>query len=324
MAAQWFFQLGQREIGPVSATQVRELVKAGKITPTTLIRKSDSDWAEASRIKGLFDSSSVTDNESPEQERDPLISMATNAATSVVSAAGSAASAVGGVVAGLLTRGPVNQTGDLPEMSADKGWLDVFTRDEQSPEVVEKVIERLRAIMMSGEQIKYVAVQNKPIINLVPDCIVVTNKRFIFYRPKLLGRVDFEDYVWRDLHDARLSENIIGSTISIKTTDGRTISLDYLPKSQARAVYRLIQEIEESSLEERRSRWLEEKRAAAGGVTVQTQFAIPAPAADVDRQIVTQAADPVQTLQKLKTMLDAGLITQAEYDAKKTDILSRM
>lgn len=34
--------------------------------------------------------------------------------------------------------------------------------------------------------------------------------------------------------------------------------------------------------------------------------------------------DPVATLQKLKTMLDAQLITAAEYEAKKAEILSRM
>lgn len=34
--------------------------------------------------------------------------------------------------------------------------------------------------------------------------------------------------------------------------------------------------------------------------------------------------DPVETLTKLKKMLDAGLIEQAEYDAKKAEILSRM
>ena len=34
--------------------------------------------------------------------------------------------------------------------------------------------------------------------------------------------------------------------------------------------------------------------------------------------------DPMEVLTKLKKMLDAGLIEQAEYDAKKTDILSRM
>jgi membrane protease subunit (stomatin/prohibitin family) len=36
------------------------------------------------------------------------------------------------------------------------------------------------------------------------------------------------------------------------------------------------------------------------------------------------AADPVAKLQQLKQMLDAGLITQDEYDQKKTDILSKM
>lgn len=36
------------------------------------------------------------------------------------------------------------------------------------------------------------------------------------------------------------------------------------------------------------------------------------------------AEDPIETLGKLKRMLDAGLIEQSEYDAKKAEILSRM
>lgn len=36
------------------------------------------------------------------------------------------------------------------------------------------------------------------------------------------------------------------------------------------------------------------------------------------------AADPMEVLSKLKKMLDAGLIEQAEYDAKKAEILSKM
>ncbi len=38
----------------------------------------------------------------------------------------------------------------------------------------------------------------------------------------------------------------------------------------------------------------------------------------------SQAEDPIETLGKLKKMLDAGLIEQAEYDAKKAEVLSRM
>jgi membrane protease subunit (stomatin/prohibitin family) len=36
------------------------------------------------------------------------------------------------------------------------------------------------------------------------------------------------------------------------------------------------------------------------------------------------ADDPVATLKKLKEMLDLGLIEQAEFDAKKTEIMNRM
>ena len=36
------------------------------------------------------------------------------------------------------------------------------------------------------------------------------------------------------------------------------------------------------------------------------------------------AEDPMETLGKLKKMLDAGLIEQAEYDAKKAEVLGRM
>ena len=46
------------------------------------------------------------------------------------------------------------------------------------------------------------------------------------------------------------------------------------------------------------------------------QSAAPTPAQN--------AEDPMEVLSKLKRLLDAGLISQAEYDAKKADILSRM
>jgi membrane protease subunit (stomatin/prohibitin family) len=38
----------------------------------------------------------------------------------------------------------------------------------------------------------------------------------------------------------------------------------------------------------------------------------------------TSDDDPVAKLKKLKEMLDLGLIEQSEYDAKKTEIMSKM
>ena len=248
---------------------------------------------------------------------DPLVAITANAASSVVTAAGSAAVMVGNTMTGIFKRSDLTRTViDVP--AADPAWYATFTRDNQSVEVIRSVANKVQTILMTNEELTYIAVQNKPILNFSPDCIALTNKRFIFYRPRILGRVDFEDCVWRELLDANLSENLIGATIRITVASGKTLMLDYIPKAQARAVYRIVQEMEEKTLQERRDRSLEEKRAAAGGVTVQANVALP------QGPPTTQNNDPLQKLQQLKSMYEAGLITAAEFEAKKGEILANL
>ncbi len=194
-----------------------------------------------------------------------------------------------------------------------------LTKEDQDPAIVETVFDRVKEILTSDENILYVAVQKKPVVNLSPDCAVLTNRRFIVYRPKLLGRVVFEDYVWRDLQEAKLQENVLGSTLSMKATSGHVIALDYLPKKQARRLYAFAQEMEERTREERRARDLEEKRAAAGGVFVAGSSVAPAPPVTPNAH-----SDTVQRLKALKEMADAGLISAGEYEAKRAEIISKM
>jgi hypothetical protein len=106
----------------------------------------------------------------------------------------------------------------------------------------------------------------------------------------------------------------------MSTVRGTTVSIDYLPKRQARKLYSFAQEMEEKAREERRTREMEEHRASAGGIVLQgvTPFATPPASAP------SPASDPVAKLQQLKAMLDGGLITADEYNSKKADILSKM
>ena len=50
----------------------------------------------------------------------------------------------------------------------------------------------------------------------------------------------------------------------------------------------------------------------------------PKGAGEPQSRAQSSAEDPMETLGKLKKMLDAGLIEQSEYDAKKAEVLSRM
>ncbi len=195
-----------------------------------------------------------------------------------------------------------------------------FLTEDQDSDIVKKIHERVTQILTSGEEILYIAVQAKPVVNINPECVVMTTRRFIIYHPRLLGQVDFEDYIWRDLQNAELKENVMGATLTLMTIEGQQLVVDYLPKAQARRLYALAQEMEEKMLEERRQRELEDKRASAG-LLLGGNFAGKTPTTTPP---VAPREDPVERLKQLKQMLDNGLISQAEYDSKKAEILSRM
>jgi len=55
MATDWFYKSGDEPQGPFSSNQLRDLVKAGTITRTTLVRKNGMpDWKPAGQIEKLF------------------------------------------------------------------------------------------------------------------------------------------------------------------------------------------------------------------------------------------------------------------------------
>lgn len=217
--------------------------------------------------------------------------------------------------------------------------LKKFLNEEQDPAAVEKVMEKLQGIIMSGENIEYIAVQKKPAVNISPDCIALTNKRIIFCRPKNLGfSMDFTDYVWKDIVDCKLKEELLGAVFTIHTLKGSN-SMDYLPKAQARRLYTVVQEQEEIQRELRRQMELEEKRAASGSIQVGTTITpeqatiepIPNNQHPVQEEIIVKVEEEKKeedtitlALQKLKTLFESQLISREEYEAKKAEVLSRI
>jgi len=226
--------------------------------------------------------------------------------------------------------------------------IEKFLNDEQDPKAVEKIYLRLADLLTTGEETLYIAVQKKPIVNLFPDCVALTNKRVLFFTPANLGlTIKFVDFVWKDIVDVYTKEEIIGAIFSVKTTNGAEMGVDYLPKIQARKLYQYAQERKEAEREARRLRDLEEKRAESGAVQFEhaAQFATqrpvtpvnpipqeaPAPTPVVEAAPVVAApvapAAPkpdelTEKLKKLRMLFDNGLISQEEYNAKKLDLLS--
>jgi hypothetical protein len=174
-------------------------------------------------------------------------------------------------------------------------------------------MSKVKEILTSGEEVLF-SVDQMPIAGLKPDTIVLTNKRFILYCPGLLS-CKFDDFLWRDLINVNLKEGFMGAKLTFDAT-GRKMSIDKLPKSEARKAYSIAQEKEQEAAEIRRHRQMQEDSAKAGHILIGSGSSGTPSSTSTD--------DPMAKLTKLKNMFDAGLITQEEYDKKKAEILSSM
>jgi hypothetical protein len=231
-----------------------------------------------------------------------------------------------------------------------KEQIKKFLNEEQDPKAIEKVTSKLQDILMKNEEVGYIAVQKKPALTVLPDSIVMTNKRIIICQPKNLGlSMNFIDYTWDDIDGTFVKENILGSEFSFSTKTDMQVSIDYIPKIQARKIFTyakeqldilkngvasvtpITEEILESLIEE--TEMIEEMETEevtdfAEIMPVISNYAEPiventTTSAEKKPNELTQD-ELFAKLQNYKKLLDNGLILQGEYDALKKEILSYM
>ena len=208
-----------------------------------------------------------------------------------------------------------------------------FLNEEQDPKAIEKVMSKLSDLLMKNEEIGYIAVQKKPAITVLPDSIVVTNKRIIICQPKNLGlSMNFTDYSWDEIESTFVKEGILGSDFSFVTKTAISVTIEYIPKVQARKMYAFAKEqidvLKNGSsitpvVEEVET---EEVTSFAEIMPAHAEFSeIESIGSDKEKPLNELSSDELfEKLQNYKKLLDNGLILQGEYDALKKEILSYM
>lgn len=121
--------------------------------------------------------------------------------------------------------------------------LDKFIQDGQDLKVIEKVHGKITDMLMQNEIISYIALQKKPAVTLLPDSITITNRRIFLCEFTKLGlSTNFEIFSWKDIKDIAFKEEIFGSKVTVIPFTGENLSIDYIPKTQARKLYQLIKD----------------------------------------------------------------------------------
>jgi len=231
--------------------------------------------------------------------------------------------------------------------------LKKILNEDQDPKAIEKITSKLDNLLMNNEEIGYIAVQKKPAVTILPDSIVVTNKRIILCKPKNLGlSMEFVDYDWDDIAASFVKEGILGAEFTFSTKSDLTHTVDYLPKNQARKLYTFAKEqldflknpvvntpiFDEPKVVETPVEIIEEAEVVEIQAEEVTNFAeiisvsgyrdekqFPDVKVETEKSLADLSQDELfEKLQNYKKLLDNGLILQGEYDKLKAEIIKYM
>jgi hypothetical protein len=131
-----------------------------------------------------------------------------------------------------------------------------------------------------------------------PHKLIITNRRIVIYKPGFIG-AETEEYPFESIDKIDHKKGFMRSEIEIHV-QGKEIELDNISNDDAvKAISTIRQNMQAQKMSQK--------------TVVLQQSAQSAP-----------TEDPVAKLKQLKEMLDAGLVSQEEYEKTKTAILARM
>jgi len=208
--------------------------------------------------------------------------------------------------------------------------IDRYINEDQDPKTVEKILGKLQDMLDSGELVTYIAVQKKPAVTLLPDSIVLTNKRIFLCEATNLGlSTNFEIFNWADLKTITFKEEFFGSKFTIVPVDNENLTVDYIPKVQARKLYQLAKEAMEK--QQSQSAIIDKTHTTIeiaedhDEKEYQSFVLLPEEEPVIKEELILEEEDELTLkLKKLKLLFDKQLITKEEYDSKKLDLLNQL
>jgi hypothetical protein len=188
-------------------------------------------------------------------------------------------------------------------------------------EIPEAVTENLAA----NEEVLHCIRANKALsMDLTPKTLAVTDQRVIIVDHKVLGRYELQDIPYSKLETVRYEQGVATSKFSLNPEDGEAIEIAWLSRDGAKRAIETIRDaldaiaVEPVSIQRSkrmldREEWvlhkpeeLVSRRAAAGQPPKKGE------------------SGPLEQIRQLKSLRDAGAISEEEYEAKKEELLDQV
>lgn len=191
-----------------------------------------------------------------------------------------------------------------------------------------RALDTLRDLLTSGETLEAWAMQHRLFaLTHRRACLAATSGRFISLNRRLFGGYDSADIRWQDLKETHIRAGMISADLTLVAQTSADLNIgseairvwtfEGLRKDQAQAIYRICQQHDQVWREKRRVRELEELRAKSGAVQIGNG---PGPYTSADA--ANGGSEPARRLRQAREMLDAKLISDAEFESIKAKIVA--
>ena len=186
----------------------------------------------------------------------------------------------------------------------------------------EKFVNCADAYLTAHEQVLELAYQNGMALFHAKDAVMTTENRLLFLRRHWFGAITCKDVQWLDVIDVHIKQHVFSSSLICRLENQSRIAMHYLHRERAARLYRMCQQREQDWRERRRIRSMEEDYARSGGVRLDMPTTglnppqTPAAAAD--------SPGPRIQLEELQRLFEDSHLNEAEYQAKRTEIINRL
>ncbi len=113
-----------------------------------------------------------------------------------------------------------------------------FIKEGQDPNIVEKVLRHIEQFLEKEERVLYVAVQKKPLLNLNPDCVVISSSRIYLFEFKGWGKtLQMELFNWEEITSLNLSQDRNGYSLTVVPIYDTEFVVESIPPVQAEFLF---------------------------------------------------------------------------------------
>lgn len=192
------------------------------------------------------------------------------------------------------------------------------------------IARKIRRLLIDDEVVIAVAANNRLGRRLILPAsgVVVTTHRILFVHRGIFS-MRFQDLHWQHVQDVHYAKSLFGSTLGVvgastKTPSAtiaatgaqRQLAMAYLHHKEAQVLYSAAQQAEVEWRERNRQRIVEERRADKSVLLSPTDVPPIEPA--------PLPADPSERLERLNELWGKGLITEDEFQSRKSAILGEL